>query len=89
MDTLISDHAARLVDRLNGMNPKINGELSYRMEGVLLAIGDVVGVLSSNDRKLIATAIVEACKRFGQVEGKTQIPTNRFAIQTLQELASH
>ena len=62
------------------------GDLSYRMEGMLQVVSVMIPLFTDYDRKHIAAAVLRACETFGQYDKKAGLSTNRYALQTLQDL---
>ena len=76
---------ATLFDSLNMQK----GDLSYRMEGMCQMVSMIKAVLTNRDRKYISEAIDRACERFNQYDKKNALVTNRYALQTIADLAGY
>ena len=63
------------------------GDLSYRMEGMCQVVSMIIALLNHHDRKYIAEAILRACKSFRQFDQKNEVATNKYALQTLEDLS--
>jgi hypothetical protein len=84
-DQGLSPQARGISTLLDSLNPQ-KGDLSYRMEGSLQVVSLMVSQFTDRDRGHIAEAIVRACETFGQYDKKNELSTNRYALQTLQDL---
>jgi len=71
---------------LDSLDPQ-KGDLSYRLEGMLQMVSVIMSQFTGGDRKHISAAILGACETFNQYDKKSGEPTNRYALQTLEDLS--